>query len=300
MPNSLLQALCESPKIPASQLPFNAADLALKLTQLRELGVNVQETKGELTLVPTLPLLDLQRLRAALPYQLFYEKLIDSTNTFIETHRANLKKGDLCLTEFQTAGRGRRGNRWIAPFAGQLIFSFYWQVAHTEPLQGLSLAIGLALAETFGAQVKWPNDVLYQGRKLAGISVDIIGSAQEQKALVIGVGINAKLPENLAIDRPVASLSEFIPQLDRSQAIIDAVQAIYTALEHFAQHGIDANFRQRWQQYNAYAGRAVNVLKGQETLHGIENGIDDNGHLSVLIAGVPQSFSAAEVSLRAQ
>ena len=69
------------------------------------------------------------------------------------------------MAEYQTAGRGRRGRQWLSPFAGQLIFSFYWTIDPKKALDGLSLVIGLAIAEALNAKVKWPNDILLSGRK---------------------------------------------------------------------------------------------------------------------------------------
>ena len=69
---------------------------------------------------------------------MYYHRTISSTNEFITNQINQLKKGDLCLAEYQTAGRGRRGRQWLSPFAGQLIFSFYWTIDPKKALDGLS------------------------------------------------------------------------------------------------------------------------------------------------------------------
>ena len=267
--------------------------------RLKTLGVNIEHQADNLCLIPTLPLLDVEALRQALPsFPIFYQPILSSTNDFIEQQRATLQKGALCLAEFQTAGRGRRGNQWFSPFGGQLIFSFYWTLEADERLEGLSLAIGLAIAETFGAQVKWPNDVLYQDAKMAGISLDVISNRNGRRELVIGVGINAKLPSELALERATASLYDIDPQTDRTQALIAVIPAIYREIERFARAGIDGAFQQRWQARNAYAGQTVNLLQADTIESGQECGIDSQGHLLVTIDGQIQHFSAGEISLR--
>ena len=149
--------------------------LAQEMALLREVGLNIREENEVYQLVPEMPLLNPQAISTALsPYSVHYHRTISSTNEFITNHINQLKKGDLCLAEYQTAGRGRRGRQWLSPFAGQLIFSFYWTIDPKKVLDGLSLVIGLAIAEALNVKVKWPNDILLSGRKLGGILVEII------------------------------------------------------------------------------------------------------------------------------
>ena len=89
------------------------------------MGLNIREENEIYQLMPEMPLLNLRAISTALsPCSVHYHQTISSTNEFITNQINQLKKGDLCLAEYQTAGRGRRGRQWLSPFAGQLIFSF--------------------------------------------------------------------------------------------------------------------------------------------------------------------------------
>ena len=127
--------------------------------------------------------------------------VIDSTNQYLLERVNTLSSGESCLAECQTAGRGRRGKPWVSPFGCQLILSMYWRLEQgMAAAMGLSLAVGVAVVEALeslgypGVALKWPNDLYYQGRKLAGILVEMSGSAGASCHLVIGVGLNLAMP----------------------------------------------------------------------------------------------------------
>ena len=166
-------------------------DIEEDIKQLRELGLEIVVDDQNYCLVPNLPLLNPQQISTVLfPYSIHYQPIISSTNEWILQNIPSLKKGDLCVAEYQTAGRGRRGRQWLSPFAGQIMFSFYWAFDPKKSIEGLSLVIGLAIAEVLNVQVKWPNDILFDGRKLGGILVEIANHKNGMLNLVIGVGIN--------------------------------------------------------------------------------------------------------------
>jgi len=227
-----------------------------------------------------------------------YHRTISSTNEFITNHINQLKKGDLCLAEYQTAGRGRRGRQWLSPFAGQLIFSFYWTIDPKKALDGLSLVIGLAIAEALNAKVKWPNDVLLSGRKLGGILVEIINNKNGLLNLVVGIGINVKLPQSTEISQPYAQLTEQDPDIDRETILIKVIQRIYSRLAQFEEKGIDEEFMQQWINHNEFLGDEVNVFTERGAISGIEQGIDKRGYLKVITDEGERYFNAGEVSLR--
>ena len=246
-----------------------------------------------------MPLLNPQAISTALsPYSVSYHRTISSTNEFITNQINQLKKGDLCLAEYQTAGRGRRGRQWLSPFAGQLIFSFYWTIDPKKALDGLSLVIGLAIAEALNVKVKWPNDILLSGRKLGGILVEIINHKNGQLNLVVGIGINVKLPQSTEISQPYAQLTEQNPNIDRETILIKVIQRIYSRLAQFEEKGIDEEFMQQWINHNEFFGDEVNVFTEQGAISGIEQGIDKRGYLKVITDEGERYFNAGEVSLR--
>lgn len=284
-----------------SELMAFSQNLIADIQQLREAGLNIEEHTEGYQLVPQLPLLNITQLSTALlPYQVHYQPTINSTNEWILENISMLKKGDLCLTEYQTAGRGRRGRQWLSPFSGQMIFSFYWTVDAKKSIEGLSLVVGLAIAETLGVQVKWPNDILFCGRKLGGILVEIANTKNGLLNLVIGVGINVALPSQTDINQPYAELREVDPNVDRQTLFPKLIQHLYARLTRFEEVGIDAEFQQAWINRDAFFAEEVNVITEKETISGIAQGIDERGYLELVVNNGEQwlKFNGGEVSLR--
>lgn len=298
---ALLTYLADGKEKERSELAIFSSNLVLvaELQHFRELGINIEESDQVVRLIPQLPLLNSQQISTALsPSQVHYQPVITSTNEWILQNIPNLNKGDLCLAEYQTAGRGRRGRQWLSPFAGQMIFSFYWTFDPRKSIEGLSLVIGLAIAEVLNVQVKWPNDILFEGRKLGGILVEIANHKNGLLNLVIGVGINVSLPKQTEISQPYAQLSEIDPNVDRQTLFPILIQHLYARLERFEKEGIDAEFQQAWQNHNAFFNSDVNVIKEQHVISGIEQGIDERGYLKVLCGDEVRMFNGGEVSLR--
>ena len=295
----LLSHLADGEEKVRSNLIEFSQNLAEDLQQFRDAGLNIIETAQGYCLVPQLPLLNSLQISTALsPYQVHYQPVMSSTNEWILQNIPNLNKGDLCLAEYQTAGRGRRGRQWLSPFAGQMIFSFYWTFDPRKSIEGLSLVIGLAIAEVLNAQVKWPNDILFDGRKLGGILVEIANHKNGLLNLVIGVGINVSLPTQTEISQPYAQLSEMDPDIDRQTLFPTLIQHLYVRLERFEKEGINAEFQQAWQNHNAFFNSEVNVIAEQRVISGIELGIDERGYLRVQCGAELKMFNGGEVSLR--
>ena len=274
-------------------------DIEEDIKQLRELGLDIVVDSQNYRLVPSLPLLNPQQISTAFfPYSIHYQPIISSTNEWILQNIPSLKKGDLCVAEYQTAGRGRRGRQWLSPFAGQIIFSFYWTFDPKKSIEGLSLVIGLAIAEVLNVQVKWPNDILFDGRKLGGILVEIANHKNGMLNLVIGVGINVSLPKQTEISQPYAEVCEIDPDVERQTLLPKLIQHLYTRLNIFEKNGINMEFQQAWKSYNAFSNSEVNVLTEQGAISGIEQGIDEHGYLKVLCGNKIQMFNGGEVSLR--
>lgn len=295
----LLSHLADGEEKVRSNLTQFSQNLAEDLQQFRDAGLNIIETAQGYRLVPQLPLLNSLQISTALsPYQVHYQPVMSSTNEWILQNIPNLNKGDLCLTEYQTAGRGRRGRQWLSPFAGQMIFSFYWTFDPRKSIEGLSLVIGLAIAEVLNVQVKWPNDILFDGRKLGGILVEIANHKNGLLNLVIGVGINVSLPMQTEISQPYAQLSEMDPDIDRQTLFPTLIQHLYARLERFEKEGINAEFQQAWKNHNAFFNSEVNVITEQRVISGIEQGIDERGYLRVQCGAELKMFNGGEVSLR--
>jgi len=236
-----------------------------------------------------------------------------STNADLLARIATLAAPTLLVAESQTAGRGRAGRAWHTTATSALTFSLAWKFRRpVHALIGLPLAIGVALAEAlvvFGVQVelKWPNDVLRDGAKLAGI---LIETAQDKAAdagtvastwTVIGIGVNLAMPQDLQnrIGRAVADVSELLGH-DRERLLALLLSALSDALAEFDAQGFAA-FVARWNRLHAYAGRAVRILDNDRVVHeGTAVGVDDEGRFLMDAVGGRIAVVAGDVSLRLQ
>lgn len=250
-----------------------------------------------------------------------------STNSDLLKAIPTLNGPMLLWAETQTAGKGRAGRSWQSAADATLTFSLAWRF--TLPLQrltGLPLAVGVTIAEVLRelgvrAQLKWPNDILRDGGKLAGI---LIETATEKNGngiwAVIGIGINIAIPPQLnfltdsstnpgavlkdvaqaEVNTPLAKIAA-APELDgdREQTMAMLTTALAAALDLFAQQGF-AVFSERWNLLHAHAKNNVNIMDHGKILHqGIALGVDDSGALLLQTATGLVPIVAGDVSLRA-
>lgn len=293
------------------QLGISRAAVSKHVAALKALGLDVYSLTGRgHRLALPLALYDQTLLQSALPMAPVHVfPVIDSTNQFLLERVGQLQSGSLCLAECQTAGRGRRGKPWVSPFGCQLIISLYWRLEQgMAAVMGLSLAVGVAVVDALeslgyhGVQLKWPNDIYYEGRKLAGILVEMSGSAGSLCHLVIGVGINLAMPEREAekIDQAWAELRELSREpVDRNQLAVSVGRSLQETMLRFERDGL-APFVERWNSLDSFSGRPVKLLMGEREVLGIARGIDDRGALRLETEQGMELFVGGEVSLRPQ
>jgi BirA family biotin operon repressor/biotin-[acetyl-CoA-carboxylase] ligase len=228
-----------------------------------------------------------------------------STNADLLARAASLGGPLLLVARNQTAGRGRAGRSWLSSSEGSLTFSLAWRFeGGLARLTGLPLAIGVALAETLeglGVQVglKWPNDVLRDGDKLAGILIETQAAQDGGVWTVIGIGLNLLMPDELEaqIGRSVASLP-WLARMDRNALLAALLDGLAGALREFERAGFAA-FAARWNLRHAWQGETVTVLDGGAVLHeGSAAGVDDAGRLLLDTANGRIAVLAGDVSLR--
>ncbi|MBI3283231.1 MAG: biotin--[acetyl-CoA-carboxylase] ligase [Burkholderiales bacterium] len=228
-----------------------------------------------------------------------------STNADLMARLCDLQQALLRVAIHQTAGRGRAGRSWHTVRGGMLTFSLAWrfpQAAHT--LMGLPLAVGVAVAEVLNGlgvavQLKWPNDILRGGKKLAGILIETAAAKDGGTWVVAGVGLNLQVPDRLEseIGRAVAD-APWLAQMDRNALMAQLLNALARALDQFQRQGFAA-FLPRWNALHAYAGQAVVILDhGQIVQRGIALGVDLAGCLVLQTAHGQASVLAGDVSLR--
>ncbi|MDR2259395.1 MAG: biotin--[acetyl-CoA-carboxylase] ligase [Azoarcus sp.] len=208
----------------------------------------------------------------------------------------------------QSAGRGRRGRAWLAWPDASLTFSVLWRFAPGAPAPaGLSLAVGLALARALeklgvpAVALKWPNDVLAHGAKLAGVLVELLPGRDRALAAVIGIGINMRLPAGAVISgqEGVADLAgELNGALPAREVLLAAILAeLHPVLTTYACAGFDL-LRGAWQRRNAFASLPVRVSGEGTDIAGLCLGVDEDGALLVRGDEGTRRVLAGEVSLR--
>ncbi len=237
-----------------------------------------------------------------------------STNADLRERAATLTGSLLLAAERQTAGRGRAGRSWLAEPGDSLCFSLAWRFAGPlHRLTGLSLAVGVALAECLRAprldgkpgtpvMLKWPNDLLVDGAKLGGILIETAGaSVPDGVWAVIGVGLNVRTnaQRDASIDQAVAALAPADSSIDRNALLAQLAASLARALARFEREGL-APFVARWDALHAHAGQTVSIVEQGRTLHqGLALGIDGSGCLQLETRAGIVKVAAGDVSLRA-
>ncbi|MCI1710809.1 MAG: biotin--[acetyl-CoA-carboxylase] ligase [Chiayiivirga sp.] len=227
---------------------------------------------------------------------------VDSTNA--ELLRRGAAQPDLAvlLADAQSAGRGRRGRHWQSPPGANLYASLYWRHRReAQALGGLSVVVGLACAEALQAlgiaavRVKWPNDLIAQGRKLGGVLIELAA-----EAAVIGIGLNLHMPEATAerIDQPWTDLITLGVDVERPALMAALLLHLIPALDDFLDHGLEP-FHARWQALDAFAGARVHAFVGDERLEGEALGLAPDGGLRLRLEHGERVLHSADVSLRA-
>jgi BirA family biotin operon repressor/biotin-[acetyl-CoA-carboxylase] ligase len=148
------------------------------------------------------------------------------------------------------------------------------------------------------AMLKWPNDVLVQGQKIAGILLELVGDPGDQCHVVLGIGVNANMRKAGDIDQQWSSVYLQTQQLvDRSALVISLSRALARYLSRLQAHGF-GDLRAEWEGLHAWQGRGVNLISGTQVTTGTVLGVNDQGALRLEIAGEEQTFSGGELSLR--
>jgi BirA family biotin operon repressor/biotin-[acetyl-CoA-carboxylase] ligase len=228
-----------------------------------------------------------------------------STNADLLARASQLRAPVLLVAEHQTAGRGRAGRSWLSSSENSLTFSLAWKFdGGPQSLAGLPLAVGVALGDALAAlgvqvQLKWPNDVLKDGDKLAGILIETQSAPGGGTWTVIGIGLNLIMPDEVEaqLGRSAAG-APWLARMERDVLMAALLDALADALRLFAHQGFGA-FSARWNLRHAWQGRTVVILdNGQVLQEGLAAGVDDTGRLLLDTAEGRVAVLAGDVSLR--
>lgn len=275
-----------------------------------ELGLDIHKVRGRgYRLASPITLLSaekINRLSPDAPWAVQVFDFLDSTNA--EALRS-IERGCiapfLVLAERQTAGRGRRGRKWVSPFAENIYYSLVLRVdGGMRQLEGLSLVVGLAVMQALrgcgvpGAGLKWPNDVLVGQKKIAGILLELVGDPADVCHVVIGVGINVNMQGSEEVDQEWTSVRlESGKIMDRNQLIARLGEVLAAYLERHRLQGFSA-IQHEWEQNHLWQGRAVSLIAGVTKVDGVVLGVDRQGGLRLKVGGEEKVYSGGELSLR--
>lgn len=297
------------------QLGIGRSAVWKSLKQLPELGLELDAVSGRgYRLVEPIELLDVQSIVVQLDssirktfsaLQLF--SVIDSTSKHLkQVAESGAPSGTVCLAEYQSDGRGRRGRHWHSPYGSNLYLSLLWRFNDgMGRLGGLSLAISVAMMRCLvslggkGIGIKWPNDIVAQQGKLAGILLEVAGESSGPCYAVIGIGVNYAMSPKVGriIDQPWTQLRDTGVIVGRNELVARLLENIFEVITLYEKYGFEP-FRQEWQQWDILCGEAVTVHMANESREGIARGIDESGMLLVEHQGIVHHYASGEVSLR--
>jgi BirA family biotin operon repressor/biotin-[acetyl-CoA-carboxylase] ligase len=292
-------------------LGISRAAISNHIKVLCSLGLDIYSVTGKgYCLAKPLTLLNRAKIRSQLvsshTADIEILNVIGSTNQYLKDKSINMQNGHTCLAEAQTAGRGRHGRKWISPYAASLYLSMHWSfTGGYSVLGGLSLAVGVAIVDALnicgvqGIQLKWPNDIYAQGKKLAGVLIEVEGQIGSECQAIIGIGLNVSLPEDIEeIGQPwidLAQLSE--PLINRNLLASTLISVLDKNLTLFENNGLEP-FITRWRALDVYANQAVKLIIGQQTLSGISRGIDASGAIVLETEQGVKAYHGGEISVR--
>lgn len=283
-------------------------------------GVELESVRGRGYRIPGgLDLLSASEVRGlmrgearSLLAELCVQEHLDSTNAeALRRAQSGAPSGLVCTAEQQSAGRGRRGRQWVSPYARNLYVSALWTFHQgAGALEGLSLAVGVAVADALRAcglpavQLKWPNDVQYQGAKLGGILIEMVGDATGACQVVVGVGLNVAMPAAAAdqIDQRWCDVRSMVPDTvappSRNALLAELLNALLPLLAAFETSGFSV-WRDQWMALDANADTPVTIDTGEMRLAGTARGVDERGALLLETTSGVQTLYGGEISLRA-
>lgn len=271
-----------------------------------DLNLSIHKVRGRgYQLAAPLELLELDQL-AASPWPVTISHSLDSTNA--EALRAvdrGVTAPFVILAERQTAGRGRRGRKWVSPFAENIYYSLVLRMdGGMRQLEGLSLVVGLAVLSALravgvsDAGLKWPNDVLVSNKKIAGILLELVGDPADVCHVVLGIGINVNMRVASEVDQAWTSVFlESGVATNRNELVSKLSDSLRMYLKRHELSGFSA-IQSEWEQNHLWQGREVSLIAGVHQVNGTVMGIDRQGALRMSVNGEEKVFSGGELSLR--
>ncbi|MFT5426685.1 MAG: BirA family biotin operon repressor/biotin-[acetyl-CoA-carboxylase] ligase [Gammaproteobacteria bacterium] len=299
-----------------NELEISRAAVWKIINSLRDYGLTIVAVKGKgYCLSRSIEFLDKEKLLFGMnPYavkilnslEIFEE--IDSTNQYLlENTEKTDKHARVVLAEYQSNGRGRRGSPWISPIGSGISLSMAWHFEQpVDSLNCLSLAVGCTVIRTLAKTgfenvgLKWPNDIIFKGKKLGGLLVEIRGETAGPCDVVIGLGLNVSFPADFKgdINQPwtdLAAIKDSIPS--RNVIAAELISELLLLLDSYADSKIE-DIINEWREYDCMRGKQARLILQGKQINGLVLGVDDDGALLMSVNDSIQKYTAGEISLR--
>ncbi len=297
------------------QLNISRAAVWKVIKKLEQYAIDIKSVKGKGYLLQTpLILLDDEKIKAGLHTQSIQIELlekIDSTNDYLKSFIEKNKAIRVCIAESQTQGKGRLNRQWHSPFGKNIYLSLLYPFQKDiSELSGLSLVVGLAISQAIESMissnekfaVKWPNDIIVNGHKIAGTLIEIQAESNGFCQVIIGIGINVNMQDanKKQIDQAWSSLLMLTEKYhDRNQLCAALINHLMDYLERFTHDGL-IGFVEEWQNKDALFGKSTTISAGNTQHQGICAGINEQGHLLLKMQDETiKAFASGDATLQA-
>jgi BirA family biotin operon repressor/biotin-[acetyl-CoA-carboxylase] ligase len=273
-------------------------------------GLTIESVKGKgYCLAEPLVLLNQKVIEAALQHDIEVElfESLPSTQAYFKGIAHYQNHPQLCITETQSDGVGRFGRSWHTPFGQNITMSLTYHFDQDiSELGGLSLLAALSVAKalegvcelTTPLHLKWPNDIIHDNKKVAGILIDAQVQFNGGCTVVIGMGVNVNLSGTQPIDQPWTSLRDIAGKsFDRNVLVSSILNTLLDDIEAFNDTGF-APFAKRWQAKSALIGHDITLHIGKHHIEGKVIDVNANGQIVLNTADGVRTFSSGEASLR--
>jgi BirA family biotin operon repressor/biotin-[acetyl-CoA-carboxylase] ligase len=208
----------------------------------------------------------------------------------------------LCLTREQTQGKGQYGRHWESQRDSSILFSIRRNFPQECNLNGLSLVVGLAIVKVIeqeclveGFKIKWPNDIYFESKKLAGVLLENKMQSGNQ-SVVIGVGINYSIDQSMTCEIPWTDLTKITKTLpDFKLLTAEIINNILVMSEHFSAFGFD-DFQLDWKRYDMLQGKKVKCTDLKDSFEGEVLGVNSKGALKIFTKnGLKELYSSRHI-----
>jgi BirA family biotin operon repressor/biotin-[acetyl-CoA-carboxylase] ligase len=309
--HSHIVQLCSQGKLDRNNLGDGESML---LETLGSLGIKSRIGNRFIEIDSTIDLLSLDQVQAQIgdsdivdSFDWHYRLLTESTNADVLKLFANHQKPCIALAEMQTGGKGRSGRHWISPFARNIYCTIGIPrsiKAHNLGLISIVTGIGLCKAlsrsSSDAVQLKWPNDIYYQNRKLGGILIESRQTAAGNYYFAIGIGINVSMTaEDLeAVPQPATSVNMIGGNsISRNLVLAEVIRQVVQMIHSFDESSI-LPLIEEFNDFDAFHNQRIRVTTSSQTIYGVNKGINHSGQLELETEQGRLQFSAADISLR--